>query len=58
MDDNKQLSEGSSNHNFTCRYPTKESGIFDTQNQYHAVSLSGGKDNEKRYKMKSYLQKD
>ena len=44
MDDNKQLSEGSSNHNFTCRYPTKESGIFDTQNQYHAVSLSGGKD--------------
>ena len=25
---------------------------------YHAVSLSGGKDNEKRYKMKSHLQKD
>ena len=25
---------------------------------YHAVSLSGGKDNEKRYKMKSCLQKD
>lgn len=44
MDNNKQLSEGSSNHNITCRYPTKESGIFNTQNQYHAVSLSGGKD--------------
>ena len=26
--------------------------------QFHAVSLSGGKDNEKRYKMKSHLQKD
>lgn len=25
---------------------------------YHAISLSGGKDNEKRYKMKSCLQKD
>ena len=28
------------------------------RDSYHAVSLSGGKDNEKRYKMKSYLQKD
>jgi hypothetical protein len=28
------------------------------EGSYHAVSLSGGKDNEKRYKMKSHLQKD
>lgn len=44
MDNNKQLSEGSSIHNTTCRYPIKESGIFNTQDHYHAVSLSGGKD--------------
>ena len=46
MDNNKRLSESSSTHNTTCRYPIKDGGIFDTQNQYHAVSLSGGKDNE------------
>lgn len=28
------------------------------EGNFHAVSLSGGKDNEKRYKMKSHLQKD
>ena len=44
MDNNKRLSESSSTHNTTCRYPIKDGGIFDTQNQYHAVSLSGGKD--------------
>lgn len=44
MDNNKQLSDGSSIQNNTCRYPMKESGIFNTQNHYHAVSLSGGKD--------------
>lgn len=28
------------------------------EGNFHAVSCSGGKDNEKRYKMKNYLQKD
>jgi hypothetical protein len=28
------------------------------EGNFHAVSCSGGKDNEKRYKMKSHLQKD
>ena len=44
MDNNKQLLEGSLIHDITCRHLMKEGGIFDTQNQYHAVSLSGGKD--------------
>lgn len=46
MDKNKQLSEDSPIHDTTCRYPMKEGGIFNTQDHYHAVSLSGGKDNE------------
>ena len=44
MDNSKRLSEGSSVQYTTCRYPIKESGIFNTQDHYHAVSLSGGKD--------------
>ena len=44
MDKNKQLSEDSPIHDTTCRYPMKEGGIFNTQDHYHAVSLSGGKD--------------
>lgn len=30
--------------NDTGRYPNEDSGFFHAQNQYHAVSLSGGKD--------------
>lgn len=44
MDNSKRLSEGSSVQDNACRYPIKESGIFNTQDHYHAVSLSGGKD--------------
>ncbi len=40
------------------RLSSSDHGGFSAAGSYHAVSLSGGKDNEKRYKMKSHLQKD
>lgn len=45
MDNMKQqITERSSVCDNFCRYPTEESGTFDVQEHYHAVSLSGGKD--------------
>lgn len=44
MKNKERLPEGSSIPDDLCRCPIGESGIFNAQNQYHAVSLSGGKD--------------
>jgi hypothetical protein len=38
------LNENNIIKNDTGRYPNEDSGFFHAQNQYHAVSLSGGKD--------------
>lgn len=52
------MTENNLTEDHVRRYPNEDSGFFHAQNHFHAVSLSGGKDNEKKYKMKSYLQKD
>ncbi len=44
MDNRKQLPEGSFVCGNDCRRPIEGSGNFNAQKQYHAVSLSGGKD--------------
>lgn len=38
------MSENNSTENDVRRFPNEDSGFFHAQNQYHAVSLSGGKD--------------
>lgn len=44
MSNRKQLIDNNAPCSNACRYPIEESGIFIGENQYHAVSLSGGKD--------------
>lgn len=44
MDVTKNLHESSHACAQLSRYPVKDSGFFDAQAHYHAVSLSGGKD--------------